>query len=170
MRVCGHQIRQQPAVCLFVCVLGVGCATASRRSHFNWLTIRSIRFNSCSYASLPGETTSVFNHFKSPCWSKKLKASSQVMNLAKNPHQNFWEEHYTERFLCIVRSTQSAQHVKCSTCFFRFWDIPVTHGGMYNVKQCMHSKRHFNKWKAIASMLRFPILWVVRCGFHSIWT
>ena len=74
-------------ICLF-CVWDVGCATANQHSRFNQLTNRSVWFNSCSYASLPCETTSVFNHFKSPCWSKKLKASSSVMNLVppqKNP-------------------------------------------------------------------------------------
>ena len=32
----------------------------------------------------------------------------------KTAHLNFQEEHYTETFLCIVQSTQSAKHVKCS--------------------------------------------------------
>ena len=63
------------------CVWGIGCATASQRSHFNQLSNRSVRFNSCPSASLPGEMTSVFNHFKSPCWSKKLKTSPWVINL-----------------------------------------------------------------------------------------
>ena len=90
-------------VCLF-CVWDVGCATANRRSRFNQLTNHSVRFNSHSYTPLPGETTSVFNHFKSPCWSKKLKASSRMINLVhtKNAHQNFQEECYTEQFLCVI--------------------------------------------------------------------
>ena len=122
---------------------------------FNQLTNHSVWFNSCSYASLPGEMTSVFSHFKSPCWSEKLKASSRVMNLVKKTaHQNFQEEHYTETFLCVVRSTWSAKHVKCSACFFSSWDSSVAHGGMYNVKQCVNSKHHINKRKAIGSTLK----------------
>ena len=39
----------------------------------------------------------------------------------KNAHQNFREEYCTEQFLCVVRSTQSAKHVKCSACFFSSW-------------------------------------------------
>ena len=35
------------------------------------VTSCSIRFSSCSYASLPGETTSVFSHFKMPCRNEK---------------------------------------------------------------------------------------------------
>ena len=53
----------------------------------------------------------------------------------KSTHQNFQEEYYTEQFLCVVRSTQSAKHVKCSACFFSSWDFSVTHGGMYDVEQ-----------------------------------
>ena len=86
MRLCGHQICQQLVVHVPFCVWDVGCATANRRSRFNQLTNHSVRFNSRSYASLPGETTSVFNHFKSPCRSEKLKASSRVMNLKKKTH------------------------------------------------------------------------------------
>ena len=59
-------------MCLF-CVWDVGCATANRRSRFNQLTNHSVRFNSRTYVSLPGETTSVFNHFKSPCWEAESK-------------------------------------------------------------------------------------------------
>ena len=110
MRSCGHQIRQQPVVRVPFCVWDVGCATANRRSRFNQLTNHSIRFNSCSYASLPGKTTSVFSHFKSPCRSEKPKASSRVMNLAKKCTPKF-----------PGRVWQSAKHVKCSICFFSSW-------------------------------------------------
>ena len=89
MRLCGHQIRQQPVVCVPFCVWDVGCATANRHSRFNQLTNRSIWFSSCSYASLPGETTSIFSHFKSPCWSEKPKASSRGMNLKKKRTPKF---------------------------------------------------------------------------------
>ena len=40
----------------------------------------------------------------------------------KNAHQNFRQEYYTEQFLCVVRSTQSAKHVKCSA-YFSSWDF-----------------------------------------------
>ena len=141
-------------VCLF-CVWDVGCATANRRSRFNQLTSRSIRFSSRSYASLHGKTTSIFNHFKSPCWSEKLKASSWVINLVqKKAHQNFKEEYYTETFLCVVRSVRSARHVKCSTCFFSSWDFSVARGGMYDIKQRVNLKCHINKGRAIGSTLK----------------
>ena len=91
----------------------------------NQLTNCSIRFNSCSYASLPGETTPVFNHFKSPCWSEKQKVSSRVINLVKKTHTKLSRQNISpEKFLCIVRSTQSTQHVKCSTCFLGLFCHP----------------------------------------------
>ena len=139
--------------CVFLCVWDVGCATANRRSRFNQLTNRSVWFSSRSYASLLGKTTSVFSHFKNrhaevrswkraPGWWKKKK---------RNAHQ---EKCYTEQFLCvIVQSTQSAKHVKCSTCFSS-WDFSVAHGRMYDVEQCIDSKRHINKGKAIGSTLK----------------
>jgi len=85
----------------------------------------SIQFSSCFYASLPGETTSVFNHLKSPFWSDKLKASSPVINSAPN----FPGRIYV-KFLCIVWPTQSAQHVQCSACFL---GLSVAHGRVYDV-------------------------------------
>ena len=76
----------------------------------NQLTNRSVLFSSHSVASLPGETTSIFNRFKSPC--------SQVINLVKKLHTKLSGKNIsTEKFLCIVWSTQNAQHVKCSACF-----------------------------------------------------
>ena len=78
-----------------------------------------------------------------------------VMTLIKKTaHQNFWEEYYTEKFLCIVRSTQSAKHVKCSACFYNSWDFSVAHGGMYDVEQRANSKRHINKRKVTGSTLK----------------
>ena len=56
---------------------------------------------------------------------------------------------YAEEFMCIVRSVKSAQHVKCSACFFSSWDFPVAHGGMYDVEQCISLKCHSNKGKLI---------------------
>ena len=80
------------------------------------------------YASLPGETTSFFNHFISPML--KQKAENELPGgkscLKKTPaHRNFRQNMYTEKFLCIVWSVQSAQPVKCSICFLglfcRLW-------------------------------------------------
>ena len=89
----------------------------------NRLTNCSVQFNSLSYVS--GKTTSVFNHFKSQCQSKKLKASSWVINLVKKQHTELSGMNIsTERFLCIVWSVQSAQHVKCSTCFLGLFCCP----------------------------------------------
>ena len=84
----------------------------------NQLTRHSVWFNSRSFASLPGETTSIFNHFKLPCWSKKLKVSSWVINLIQKMHTELSRKNIsTEKFLCIVQSTHSTQHVKYSACF-----------------------------------------------------
>ena len=47
----------------------------------NQMTSHSIQFT-----SLPGQMTSIFNHFKSACQSKKLKTSSWVVNLVQKPH------------------------------------------------------------------------------------
>ena len=69
----------------------------------------------------------------------------------KRAHQNFWEEYDTEQFLCVVWSTQSTKHVKCSACFFSSWDFSVALGGMYGVEQCVSLKHHINKGKAIGS-------------------
>ena len=91
--------------------------------------------------------------------------------LPKNAHQNFQEEYDTEQFLCvIVQSTQSAKHVKCSTCFFSSWDFSVTHGRIYAIKWCMSLKHHINKEKTIEVCWRFPILWVLRWYLHNVWT
>ena len=59
MHSCGHQICQQPVVCVPFCVWDVGCATTSQHSCFNQLTNLSIQFSSHLYVSLPGKTTSV---------------------------------------------------------------------------------------------------------------
>ena len=90
--------------------------------------------------------------------------SCQKTKQNKNAHQHFREEHYTEKFLCVVWSTQSAKHVKCSACFFSSWDFSVAHSGMYNVEQRVNSKHQINKGKAIGSMLKIShyFLWVVR--------
>ena len=71
----------------------------------------------------------------------------------KTTHQNFREEYYTEKFLCVVRSTQ-IKHVKCSACFFSSWDFSVAHGGMYDVEQRVNLKHHINKGKAMGSTLK----------------
>ena len=98
------------------------------------------------YVSFHGKTTSILNHFKSPCRSKRLIVivSSLVVNLVPPPppkaHQNSHEE-YTEKFPCIVQSTQSAQRVKCNVCLL---DFSVTHGGMYDTEWHMNSKFEVN--------------------------
>ena len=56
-------------VCLF-CVWDVGCATASQCSVLTSWPIVAFGSIPCSYASLPGKTTCVFSHFKSPCRSE----------------------------------------------------------------------------------------------------
>ena len=93
---------------------GFGCATADQHSCFNQLTNRRVRFSSCSYASLPGETTSVFNRFKSPCRSEKQKASSRVIDLVhKKTHQNFWQKYI---YICrniYVHCTINAERPAC---------------------------------------------------------
>ena len=144
-------------VCLFS-VWYVGCATANRRLCFNHLTSCSIRFNSRSYASLPGETTSVLNrHAEARSWKRAPRWWILSKKKGKKKtHQNFQEEYYPEKFLCIVRSTWSAKHVKCSTCFFCSWDFYVTHGGMYNIEQRVNSKHHIIKGKVIGSTLKIP--------------
>ena len=97
------------------------------------------------YVSLHGKTTSILNHFKSPCWSKRLIVivSPLVVNLVKKKkkaHQTSHEE-YTEKFPCIVQSTQSTQDVKCNVCLL---DFSVTHGGMYDIEWHMNSKFEVN--------------------------
>ena len=80
----------------------------------NQLTIHSIQFNSRCCASLPGETTSVLNHFKSPCQSQSQKQAPRVVNLVKKTHTQISGKKYiyAEQCLCIVQSLQRAQHVK----------------------------------------------------------
>ena len=126
----------------------VGCATANRRSRFNQLTNRSVRFNSRSYTSLSGETTSVFNHFKSPCWSEKPLASSWVMNLAKKPPTKIWRKSMIENSLCALYDQRRAPSM---------WSSAPAYSalvGMYDVKQRVNLKRHINKGKAIGSTLK----------------
>ena len=77
----------------FFGVWGVGCATANRHSHFNQLTSCSIRFNSRSYASLPDE---------------KLKASSLVMNLVKNPHTKISRKSIIQKSFCALYGQRRA--------------------------------------------------------------
>ena len=76
----------------------------------------------------------------------------------KNKLQNFQEEYYTEQFLCVVRSTQSAKHVKCSACFFSSWDFSVTHGGMYDIEQLKASHQQKKSDKKYAE--DFPLIFM----------
>ena len=108
MRSCGHQIRQHPVVRVPFCVWCVGCATANWHSRFNQLTNRSVRFSFRFYASLPGETTSIFNHFKSPCQSEKLKTSSRVMNLAKKTHTKISGKSIIQNSFCALYDQRRA--------------------------------------------------------------
>ena len=154
MRSCGHQIRQQPVVRVPFCVWGVGCATANRRSRFNHLTNHSVQFKIRFYAS-SWRGDFCFQSFQIAI--SKWEAESELLgdgSRQKTAHQNFLEEYYTEQFLCIVRSTQSTKHVKCSACFFSSWDFSVAHGRMYDVDPRVNLKRHINKGKAIGSTLK----------------
>ena len=111
------------------------------------LTNCSVLVNSCSYVSLLGETTSIFNYFESPCQSEKLKASSWVINLSgKNTS--------TETFLCIVRSTQSVPSMLLLSAASASWDIFVAPGRIYNVAWRLSWKWHITKGKAIGSALK----------------
>ena len=84
----------------------------------NQLTNHSVQFSSHSYTSVPGEMASIFNHFKSPYWSKKLKVSSLVVNLIKKMHTRISGKNIcTETFPCIVQLVQNTEHMKCSVCF-----------------------------------------------------
>ena len=66
---CGHQTCQQPAAHVpFLCLVLVGYAQPTGVHVLNQLTSCSVQFNSRSFASLPGKTSSVFNHFKSLSW------------------------------------------------------------------------------------------------------
>ena len=128
----------------------------------NQLTNHSVRFSSRSYASLPGETTSVFSHFKRPSWSEKQKASSWVINLVKKLHTKF-----SGKNISTEKSVQSAQHVKCMPAS---WNFYVTHGWMHDVERRINWKHHINKGKVIWSTLNISHFMVVRCRLHSIWT
>ena len=152
MRSCGHQIRQQPVVRVPFCVWGVGCATANRRSRFNRLTNHSVQFNSHFYASLPGKMTSVFNHFKSPCRSEKLKASSRVMNLDKKTHTKISGKSIIQNSFCALsdqcRAPSMWSAAPASSVLGTFLS-PMAECTTSN-----NSKHHINKGKAIGSMLK----------------
>ena len=132
-------------MCLF-CVWDVGCATANQHSRFNQLTSCSVQFPALVRHFLARQLPfSIISN-------GHAEASSRVVSLVKKTaHQSFLADCYTEKFMCIVHSTQSAKHVKSSACFFSSWDFSVTHGGMYDVKQHVNSKRHINKGRAISN-------------------
>ena len=133
-------------ICLF-CVWGVGCATANQHSHFNQLTSRSIQFNSRSYASLPGERTSIFNHFKSLCRSENLKASSLVMNLIKIfrslwYNRNDWlgikhQVTYLLAYFLLIVIYVCCDHITC--CVFPGAQILVSWGRWTPWGRCLHA-------------------------------
>ena len=95
----------------------------------NQLTSCSVQLNSLSYASRPGETTSVFSHFNSPCQSEKLKASSWVINLVKKTHQTFWEECLQKNVCALYDQRRVPSMLSAASTS---WDFSVTHGGMYS--------------------------------------
>ena len=82
------------------------------------LTNCSVRFNFHSYASLPGKTTSVFSHFKLPCYAK-VKAESELpgdKSCQKNAHQTFREEYmYRKVSVHCMISTSTQSMVECTT-------------------------------------------------------
>ena len=109
MRVCGHQIRQQPVAHVpFWCLMCWLCHSQSAFA-FNQLTNRNVRFSSRSYASLHGKTTSIFNHFKSPCQNEKLKASVWVMNLLKKTHTKIFGKSIIQKSFCAERQACEVQ-------------------------------------------------------------
>ena len=148
------------------------CATANWRSHFNQLTKNhSVWFNSCSYVSLPGETTSVFRHFKSPCWSEKLKASSRVMNLV----QKKCTPKFLGRALYRNVSVHCTINVECQACevqhlllqflglFCRPWQ---------NVRRrttCQLETSHQQRKSNRKYSEDFPLIFM-GCETHSVWT
>ena len=134
-------------MCLFY-VWDAICAIASWRSRFNQLTNRSVWFNSRTYASLPGETTTVFNHFKSPCWSEKLKASSGVMNLTQKMHTKISGKSMIQNSFCALFNQRRAPSM---------WSaVPASSvlGGMYDVEQRVNLEHHINKEKVMGSPLK----------------
>ena len=152
MRSCGHQIRQQAVVHVPFCVWDVGCATANRRSRFNHLTYRSVWFNSRFYASLPGETTSVFNHFKLPCRSEKLKQAPGWWISPKKTHTKFFGKSIIHYSFCALydqhRAPSMWSAVPASSVLGTFLS-PMAECTTLN-----NSKRHINKGTAIGSTLK----------------
>ena len=111
---------------LHVCpfrVCDVGYATANQQSCFNKLTNCSVWFNSHSYASLSCETTSVFTHFKSPCWGERLKASSLLINRTPNFPGRI-------NFLCIVQRRAPRMWSVAPAS----WDFSAAHGRMCDIE------------------------------------
>ena len=82
--------------------------------------------------------TSVFNHFELSCLSKKLKASSWVVNLLKKVYIQIFGKNIQKCFHAMSAS----------------WDFSVSHGGMYDVDWCASLKCRINKRKAIGSTLK----------------
>ena len=156
MHSCGHQIRQQPVMRVPFCVWDVGCTTANWRSHFNQLTNRSVRFNSCSYASLPGETTSVFIHFKSPCRSKKPKVSSQVSSQKKCTPKfpgRVW--YRTVSVCCMINTERQACEVQRLLLQF--------------LAECMTSN-NASTWSVTSTKeKREEVHWRLPINFYGLW-
>ena len=87
------------------CLCGVVVPQPISAHALNQLTNRSVWFSSLSYVS--GKATSVFNHFKLPCQSKKLKTSSWVINFVKKTHTELSGMNIpTEKFVHFMISAE----------------------------------------------------------------
>ena len=120
---CGHQIRQQPVVCvplvseMLVVPQPIGVCVLT-----SWpiVAFGSVLALTCHYLARQLPFSIISNHYaevrsrnRAPGWwvsPKKIKKKKK-----------FQEEYDTEQFLCIVQSMQSPKHVKCSACFFSSW-------------------------------------------------
>ena len=78
------------------------------------LTSHCVWFSSYSYASLPGKTTSIFSHFELLCWSKKLKASSWVVNIIFKNNPKFPGTMYRKVSMhCLLLGTFLSPMAEC---------------------------------------------------------
>lgn len=162
-------MRQQPVACEPFFVSGVLVVPQPVSIYIlNWLTSWSIQFNSRSYVSLPGEMTSVFSHFKSRCWSEKLKVSSRVSKSCQENTPKCLGRIISRKV--SVHRTINAKHPACEVqcLLLRAFLSPMA--------ECMTS--NYASAQSVASTKekqwevrwRFPLLWGVRCRLHSIGT
>ena len=117
------------------------------------LTSHCVWFSSYSYASLPGKTTSIFSHFESPCWSKKLNAGSWVVNIIFKNNPKFPGTLYRKVSMhCLLLGTFLSPMAEC---------MASNNASAQSITS--------TKEKRLAVRWRFIVLWVVRCHLHSIW-